>query len=133
MERSTTPSLNKWLLGGLIGLGLGGWICGVTHAQQSLIWPTPEIHGTVRDLTHLPALPLVEMDPTNLQHQMWSQPGSAMTPQHYGYSPDDPIPSMANQPRAFSDLGPSGLTPKQFQMGVGAIKDIQKWFRERNP
>ena len=50
----------------------------VSHAQQSLLWPTPEIDGTVRDLTHLPALPHFPMDPTNLQHQAWSQPGSAM-------------------------------------------------------
>jgi len=45
--------------------------------QQSLIWPMPEQPGVVRDLTHLPALPFWQTDPTNLQQQMWSQPGSA--------------------------------------------------------
>jgi len=45
--------------------------------QQSLIWPTPEQPGVVRDLTHTPALPFFPTDPTNLQSQAWSQPNTA--------------------------------------------------------
>lgn len=88
MEKSITPCpseltrLCQIYVALFIGLVLG-FLLGLTwahdvHAQQALLWPTPEIDGTVRDLTHLPALPHFPMDPTNLQHQAWSQPGSAM-------------------------------------------------------
>ena len=79
----------------MVALVLGFWR--LTLAQDlghSLIWPTPEVDGTVRDLTHLPALPFIEMQADHLQYQMWSQPGTAHLPRY------NPLPALP-EPRVY--------------------------------
>src|SRR5215831_11849109 len=64
------------------------------QSQAPLIWPTPEQHGTVRDLTHLPALPFWQVDPSNLQSQAWAN--------SQGYH--DQSPGILNSPWRQSDF-----------------------------
>jgi hypothetical protein len=99
----------------------------MVHAQSALLWPTPEIDGTVRDLTHLPALPQFPMDPTNLQHQAWSQPGSNPLPvvimpgmwEPLGLSPVD-APDM---------LAPIAHSPKARQIVQDLITRFERQSR----
>lgn len=91
----------------LFGLGIGVLLTLVILDEaraESIIWPTPEVHGTVRDLTQLPQLPGVQMDPTNLQHQEWAQP--VWTPVYPDLPPIavdisvEPITGVGHSPKA---------------------------------
>lgn len=137
MERSTTPSLSddekeqglKMLIWGLVLLTTilftSLLFCVTTsHAQQALLWPTPEIDGTVRDLTHLPALPHFPMDPSNLQHQAWSQPGSAMASERH------PV-ILWEEPVSFVTpaMEPTAYPPGARQILVDIIKKFERQSR----
>lgn len=139
MEKSTTPCPNKnhcdsvWVTAAyILGLAMGMLIATVwiwehtAHAQQALLWPTPEVHGTVRDLTHLPALPHFPMDPTNLQHQAWSQPGSAMASEPHNGVVFLEAPWVTITP---STMEPTAYPPLARQILVDIIKRYERQSR----
>lgn len=117
-----------WVYGAFVfGLAMGVMLtavwCEEVHAEQYL-WGTPEVQGTFRDNTNLPALPFFPMNPSNLQHQAWAQP---QAPASYGFG----YPPIPTTPEGDYFTGPQPIHPAARAMLKKMVEDFEKKWRPR--